>query len=71
MVTGQIAIVAETVPCWPWPVTSQVTTPPYNAGRSTTQPDTAIPPTCGNPTNPMSSDESAMHSKEKPYGSSP
>jgi hypothetical protein len=32
------------------PPHKQVTTPPGNAGRSTTQPDTAIPPTCGDPT---------------------
>jgi len=36
--------------CGPDPVTNQVTMPPGNAGRSTTQPDTAIPPTCGNTT---------------------
>ncbi|HEX2744116.1 MAG TPA: hypothetical protein VHN16_06885 [Streptosporangiaceae bacterium] len=32
------------------PVTSKVTTAPGNGRRSTTHPDTAIPPTCGNRT---------------------
>ena len=34
------------------PVTNQVTTTPGNGRRSATYPDTGIPPTCGNPTQP-------------------
>ena len=39
--------------------------------QSATHSDTAILPTCGNPPNRMTSDETGMHGKEKVYGSIP
>ena len=46
----RIAIVAETTPCWPWPVTDQVTTASDTDRLSPTYLDADIPLTSSNAT---------------------